>query len=147
MKKIAVSAVVFVLTGIAALAQKSSTFVHEGKAIRGYDPVAYFTESKPVKGYDSLTLNWNNAKWYFSSGKNLSLFKEDPEKYAPQFGGYCAYGLSEGHKSSTEPDTWTIDNGKLYLNYNLNVKKEWNKNRQARIEKANSNWPSLKDKE
>jgi hypothetical protein len=147
MKKIAVLAVAFVFAGMAAFAQKSSTFIYEGKAIRGYDPVAYFTESKPVKGYDSLTLKWNDANWYFSSGKNLSLFKANPGKYAPQYGGYCAYGLSGGHKAKTEPDAWTIDNGKLYLNYNLDVKKEWNKNRQERIEKADKNWPSLKDKE
>lgn len=146
MKKIAVLAVM-VFAGFAVFAQKPSTFIQDGKAIRGYDPVAYFTESKPVKGYDSLSLDWNNAKWYFSTSKNLAAFKAAPEKYAPQYGGYCAYGCSNGHKSPTEPDTWTIDNGKLYLNYNLDVKKEWNKNRKERIEKADKTWVTLKDKE
>lgn len=146
MKKVLVLALVVVFAGIAAPAQKPSTFIQSGKAIRGYDPVAYFTESKPVKGYDSLHLDWNNATWYFSSGKNLNLFKANPEKYAPQYGGYCAYGLSNGYKAATEPDAWTIESGKLYLNYNLDVRKEWDKNRKERIEKADKNWPSVKDK-
>lgn len=146
MKKIAVLAVITVFAGIAAMAQKPSTFIQSGKAIRGYDPVAYFTESKPVKGYDSLTLDWNNAKWYFSSAGNLALFKANPGKYAPQYGGYCAYGLSNGYKATTEANAWTIDNGKLYLNYNLDVRKEWDKNRKERIGKADKNWPGVKDK-
>ncbi len=139
-------AAAFILTGIIAFSQKPSTFIDSGKAIRGYDPVAYFTESKPVQGYDSLTLDWNNANWYFSSSKNLALFKSNPEKYAPQYGGYCAYGLSNGYKANTQPDAWTIENGKLYLNYNVKVREEWNKNRKERIEKADKNWPSIKDK-
>jgi hypothetical protein len=146
MKKIVVLAMVAVFAGLGALAQKPPTFIHSGKAIKGYDPVAYFTESKAVKGYDSLTLDWNNAKWYFSSGKNLDLFKANPEKYAPQYGGYCAYGLSNGYKAPTEPDAWTIVDGKLYLNYNLDVRKEWDKNRKERIEKADKNWPAVKEK-
>lgn len=74
------------------------------------------------------------------------MFRKTPEKYAPQYGGYCAFGLSNGYKAQTDPQAWTIDSGKLYLNYNLNVRQEWNKNRKERIEKADKNWPDVKDK-
>lgn len=146
MKKLLVAVVLVSMTGAAALAQKSPTFIQSGKAIKGYDPVAYFTDSKPIPGADSLSLAWNNATWYFASSKNLELFRKNPEKYAPQYGGYCAFGLSNGYKAQTDPQAFTIDNGKLYLNYNLNVRDEWNKNRKERIEKADKNWPDVKDK-
>ena len=146
MKNLLMMVVVVLMTGTAVLAQKSSTYIHSGKAIKGYDPVAYFTDSKPVMGYDSLSLAWSNATWHFASRKNLDLFRNNPEKYAPQYGGYCAYGLSNGYKAQTDPQAWTIENGKLYLNYNLQVRGEWNKNRKERIEKADKNWPDVKDK-
>jgi YHS domain-containing protein len=117
------------------------------KAIRGYDPVAYFTEGKPIEGKEKLVYNWNNASWYFSSAQNLNLFKANPGKYAPQYGGYCAYGLSNGYKASTVPEAWTIVNGKLYLNYSLKVRYTWEKNRTERIANADKNWPLIKDKE
>lgn len=146
MKKIMILLVVAALVNVSTYAQKSVTFIQGGKAIRGYDPVAYFTEHRPVKGDDKLVYKWNNADWYFSSQKNLDLFKAAPEKYAPQYGGYCAYGLSNGYKAPTDADAWTIENGKLYLNYNLDVRDEWNKEKKQRIEKADKNWPEVKDK-
>ncbi len=147
MKKIVVAISIAMLTGTSLFAQKSPVFVHSGKAIRGYDPVAYFTEGKPAKGDAKLIYNWNDANWYFSSQKHLDLFKANPEKYAPQYGGYCAYGLSNGYKAPTDADAWTIDNDKLYLNYNLQVRREWNKEREQRIKRADENWPSVRDKE
>ena len=146
MKKVMMLLIVSAFANGFLYAQKAPTFIKDGKAIRGYDPVAYFTEHKPVKGDDKLRYKWNNADWYFSSQKNLDLFKADPEKYAPQYGGYCAFGLSNGYKAPTDADAWTIDNGKLYLNYNLDVREEWNKERKQRIEKADKNWPEVKDK-
>jgi YHS domain-containing protein len=146
MKKIILALSMFLVTGISLFAQKSSTFIQSGKAIRGYDPVAYFTEHKPVKGNDKLVYNWNNANWYFSSQQNLDQFKANPEKYAPQYGGYCAYGLSNGYKASTDADAWTIENGKLYLNYNTEVRELWTKEKKERIEKADKLWPKVKDK-
>lgn len=136
-----------ILVAVTLQAQKSSVFISHDKAIRGYDAVAYFTESKPVKGSGDFVYTWNNADWYFSSQKNLDLFKANPVKYAPQYGGYCAYGLSRGYKASTVPEAWTIDNGKLYLNYSLSVRSDWDKNRQERIQKADTYWPQIKDKE
>ncbi|MEO6722963.1 MAG: YHS domain-containing (seleno)protein [Ferruginibacter sp.] len=141
--------IMFLIGGLVTcvhISAQSNIFIKDGKAINGYDAVAYFTESKPVQGKDELVYSWNNARWYFSSQQNLDSFKVVPEKYAPQYGGYCAYGLSEGHKAPTSPIAWTIVDGKLYLNYNSDVLKLWSKDRLERIEKADKNWPEIKDK-
>jgi hypothetical protein len=138
---------VLVLMALQSHAQISPVFAPGGKAIRGYDPVAFFSESKPVMGYDSLTFMWKDASWMFATKENRDLFVATPEKYTPQYGGYCAYGTSEGHKAPTQVETWSIANGKLYFNYNKNVQKEWNKNQPALIEKADKVWPEIKDKE
>ena len=127
--------------------QKSPVFEINGKAIRGYDVVAYYVKGEAVLGADNLNLKWNNSTWYFSTKANLELFKAAPEKYAPQYGGYCAYGTADGHKAPTQPDAWTIVNGKLYLNYNTKVKGLWIKDSEGYIKKADIKWPSLKDKE
>lgn len=132
---------------IEATAQQSTTFLKSGIAIQGYDPVAYFTEAKPVKGTKKFSFKWNNAPWLFSSQQNLDSFRLNPEKFAPQYGGYCAYGMSEGHKAPTEPGAWTIVDGKLYLNYNFKVKEMWIKDPGKRIDDANKNWPLVKDKQ
>ena len=128
-------------------AQKAEVFSKEGTAIRGYDAVAYFNEAKPVKGNDAFNFIWNDTKWIFSTQQNLDSFKSDPVKFAPQYGGYCAYGVSEDHKSPTDPLAWTISNGKLYLNYNLKVKELWNRDQQKRIEDADKNWLLLRNRE
>lgn len=127
-------------------AQTSNYFSLDGVAIRGYDPVAYFKENTPVEGSKQFSYSWEGTEWHFKNQENLNAFKSNPEKYAPQFGGYCAYGVSEDHKSPTEPAAFTIINDKLYLNYNQQVKKLWMKDTKARIEKAESNWVELKNK-
>src|SRR5437016_4674828 len=86
-----------------------------GIAIKGYDPVAYFTQSKPVKGSSAFTYQWMNATWWFASAEARDEFARIPEKYAPQYGGYCAYGVSQGHTAPIDPEAWTIVEGKLYL--------------------------------
>ena len=115
-----------------------------GIAVNGYDVVSYFADGKPVKGINQFAFNWNNATWYFSSKAHLDSFKTNPDKYAPQFGGYCAYGVSENHKASTSADAWTIVNDKLYLNYNTDVMAKWRQDISNRINITNKNWPSLK---
>ena len=132
---------------IAATAQKSEVFNTSDGAIRGYDPVAYFKENKPVKGSDKYSLTWKSATWHFVSQQNLDAFKANPDMYAPQYGGYCAYGLADGHKATTEPDAWLISNGKLYLNYNKDVQAKWKMKLAEYIQTANKNWPVIKDKE
>lgn len=122
-----------------------TVFQENGKAIRGYDVVAYFTDQKPVKGDPAYTYSWKGVDWQFSSAEHLERFTSNPEQYAPQYGGYCAYGLSEGHKSPTQPDAWTIRDNKLYLNYDLDVKELWSKDIPGRILRADSIWIVLKD--
>lgn len=98
-----------------------------GIAINGYDTVAYFTDGKPVKGNEAFAYEWNGGKWLFASQAHLDLFKSNPTKYAPQYGGYCAYGVSQGYLVSIEPDQFTVQDGKLYLNYDSSVQKKWTK--------------------
>lgn len=146
MKKVLLA--VLLLVGFSVVhAQKAAVFNKDGVAINGYDAVAYFTKSQPVKGDKKFALVWNNATWYFASQEDLNLFKASPEKYAPQYGGYCAYGLSENHKAPTKPEAWSIVNGKLYLNYNMDVKADWQKNTAERIKKADTYWPAIKNKD
>ena len=147
MKSILISmAAIFCIT-LAATAQKSAVFVTKGIAIKGYDPVAFFVESKAVKGSDTFAYKWQDATWLFSTKANLAAFKANPEQYAPQYGGYCAYGTADNHKAPTETDTWTIVKDKLYFNYNAAVKKEWLQQQEELIKKADKNWALLKDKE
>ena len=128
-------------------AQKSEVLINDGAAVHGYDVVAYFTDSKPMKGDKQFLYQWNNATWYFASKEHLDAFKTNPEKYAPQYGGYCAYGLCKNHKSDTDPNAWKIENGKLYLYYNKDVKMLWEKSAMDNIMMANENWQGMKDKE
>lgn len=131
---------------IAATAQ-TQYFNVDGTAIRGYDPVAYFTDNKPVEGSKQFSYSWQGTEWRFKSQANRDAFVANPEKYAPQFGGYCAYGVSEDHKSPTEPEAFTIVDDKLYLNYNTKVRTLWQKDIPGRIKTAETNWTHLKDKE
>ena len=138
--------ILLLMCSIHAISQTGEVFTKDGKAIEGYDPVAFFTESKPVMGADSLSYKWNDTKWLFSSAKNREAFKENPKKYAPQYGGYCAYGIAQGHKAPTKIDTWTIVDNKLYLNYNASVNQAWVKDQKKLIDKADKEWPEIKDK-
>jgi YHS domain-containing protein len=112
-------------------------------AIRGYDAVAYFTERKPIKGSKDYVVEWNGARWYFASAKNRDRFKAEPEKYAPQYGGYCAWAVTNGYTASTDPEAWRIVDGKLYLNYSLGVQEQWSEDIPGNIAKANKNWPGV----
>ena len=117
------------------------TALFSSDAIKGYDTVAYFTENAPVKGKSEFSTEYQQAIWLFSSQKNLDLFKSDPEKYAPQYGGYCAYAVSQGSTASIKPELFTIHDGKLYLNYNQSINRKWSQNKDAFIRDADQNWP------
>lgn len=126
--------------------EKKSTFggyMANGIAIRGYDTVAYFTVGKPQKGSDEFTTEWEGATWKFSSQEHLDLFNAEPEKYAPQYGGYCAYGVAQGNLVKIEPELWTITNGKLYLNYNKKFNNRWKKDISGYIKKADDKFEGL----
>lgn len=126
-----------------AIAQEE-IFSKSNVAIQGYDPVAYFKDSKPVKGKNEFSYVWKGATWNFSNSQNLHEFKLNPESFAPQYGGYCAYGVADGHKAPTSPDAWTIVDGKLYLNYDKSVKALWSKDQQGFIKMADKNWDTVK---
>jgi YHS domain-containing protein len=128
-----------------AWSQKSQVFVTAEGAIRGYDPVAFFKDQKPVQGARDIHYTWNGATWYFSSIENKKAFENDPEKYAPQYGGYCAFGTANGYKAPSQPETGCVVDGKLYFNYNKQVQKDWSNNRSELIQKADKNWPQVKD--
>ena len=116
---------------------------NSGTAIDGTDPISYFTEGRPVVGDADITHKWNGATWRFTSAENRDRFAASPEKYAPQYGGYCAWAVSQGYTASTDPDAWSIVDGKLYLNYSKSVQKNWEKDVPGHITSANKNWPKV----
>lgn len=122
------------------------TGIVKGVAVGGYDPVAYFEEGKPVKGSKDITLKHEGATWRFASAENRSTFEANPAKYAPQYGGYCAWAVSKGYTAKGDPQAWTIHDGKLYLNYDKNVRATWEKNIPGNVAKADANWPGVLDK-
>lgn len=116
-----------------------------GVAMEGYDPVAYFTAGRPIEGRKEFTVKWMEATWRFSSAENKALFEQDPAKYAPQYGGYCAWAVAQGHTAGIDPQAWKIVEGKLYLNYNLEIQKKWEADIPGNIKKADANWPGVLD--
>lgn len=118
----------------------------DGAALRGYDAVAYFAVDNAVKGDPKYEYVWNGAKWFFSSEENMKKFQASPEVYAPEFGGYCSYAVSEGYTADGDPEAWKIVDGKLYLNYNKQVKEKWEQDQDERIEKGKKNWQGFKEK-
>ncbi len=145
MKKIIGILLIAIISTTPTFAQQSEIFTVNGKAIRGYDVVAFFTASTPVKGEDQYAYIWKDATWLFSSIENRELFKNNPEKYTPQYGGYCAYGMSSGYKAPTVIETWKIVDQKLYFNYSLKVQEMWNKDIPGYILKADGNWQKVKN--
>ncbi len=117
-----------------------------GVTLHGYDAVAYFTDGKPMKGTGRYGYAWMGAKWLFSSTENRDRFVKSPEKYAPQYGGYCAYAVSQGITADIDPEAWKIVEDKLYLNLSPGVARIWERDIPGYIDKANKNWPTLKDK-
>lgn len=115
-------------------------------AIKGYDPVAYFTEAKPVQGSSQFSAQYLGATYFFSSAQHQSMFESDPNKYAPQYGGYCAYGVSKEYKFDIDPEAWAVVDGKLYLNLNEKVQNRWVTNKEELIVEANSIWTQIVDK-
>lgn len=144
----------FISSGLAAVSlvlMSSPTFAAEeiftgllpGVGIGGYDAVAYFKQDRAIVGDDAFSTMYKDASWRFSSQENLDLFLADPEMYAPQFGGYCAYAASKGALAKGDPEAWTIYQGKLYLNFDKSVRDIWKQDIPGNLEKANANFPNL----
>lgn len=119
------------------------TPIFSNLAVSGYDAVAYFEQGAAVKGSKEFSYEWQGAKWRFSSAKNLASFKEDPEAFAPQYGGYCAYAAAINKAVKADPKVWDIRDGKLYLNFNKKIQQDWRADIDDYIEQADKNWPAL----
>jgi hypothetical protein len=115
----------------------------EGIAIGGYDPVAYFTDGRPVLGSASFEHRWNGATWRFASAAARDRFAADPDAYAPRFGGYCAWAISQNYVAPGDPNVWRIVDGRLYFNFNERARELWEADRPAAIARGNANWPSV----
>jgi hypothetical protein len=115
----------------------------DGVAIKGYDPVAYFIDRRSVKGSRDFEYVWMGAKWRFSTAGHRDLFIKDPEKYAPKYGGYCAYAVSQRTTADIAPEAWNIVDGRLYLNLSKKIRDKWNKDISGYIKKADEKWPKI----
>jgi YHS domain-containing protein len=112
-------------------------------AVQGHDVVSYFDAGKPVKGLAEYTVVYQGAEFRFASAAHRDAFKADPAKYAPQYGGYCAWAVSQGYHAKGDARFWKIENGKLYLNYNAKVQSDWEKDRKGFIASADEQWPLI----
>ena len=117
-----------------------------GYVIRGYDPVAYFKEGRPVPGRPDLEVEYKGGKYLFTSTANRDAFKADPEKYLPQYGGYCAFGVAMGKKFDVDPASWRIVDTKLYFNLNPVILEKWSGDTKGYIQKSEKNWPQISEK-
>ncbi len=130
------------LTARQATAMTDPVF-SEGAAIRGADPVAYFTLGVGLIGDSDISADWNGATWHFVTEDHRAAFVADPEAYAPQYGGYCAFAMSRGYIAPTVPEAWTIHEGKLYLNFSLDVRSRWQNDIPGNIAAADDHWPEV----
>ncbi|NER81670.1 MAG: YHS domain-containing protein [Leptolyngbya sp. SIO1D8] len=121
----------------------AGVFVEDGIAIRGADPVAYFTEGSYVAGSVDYTYEWGDATWQFSSAENRDLFASNPGLYAPQYGGFCAWAVSQGYTAPVDPTAWEIVDGKLYLNFDARIQRRWQQDIPGHIASADQNWPGV----
>jgi hypothetical protein len=143
----------FLIVGIVALAAlpalAGATWNQSrwtGVAIDGADAVAYFTQARAVEGSSKFTHRWMGAKWRFASAANRDAFAADPEKYSPQYGGYCAWAVAQGTTAPIEREAWKIVGGKLYLNYSKSIQARWEKDVPGNIRKGDGNWPGIRAK-
>lgn len=114
-----------------------------GLALGGYDAVAYFSDSRPVRGKPELATRFRDAEWRFSSEANRAAFLANPTRFAPQYGGHCAWAAAGGYVAKGDPEAWKIVSGKLYLNYNKEVQAEWEKDIPGLVTKADAHWPKI----
>lgn len=130
---------------ISAFAKKAEIYTSffSSVAIEGYDTVAYFTQKKPVKGSSKYKTKYKGTTWHFFSSENLNKFKANPVKYAPQYGGYCAWAVAKNKTAKGDPLQWNISNNKLYLNYDKRIKNKWLANKLLFIEQADKNFPKV----
>ena len=132
--------------GLFSLQAYSSQHTTNMVGVNGYDLVSYHTEKRPLRGNGNYTATHDAVTYLFSSEENKDTFKKNPGKYIPAYGGWCAFGVAVGKKFSADPEVWEIVDGRLYLNLDQGIKKEWRKDIKGNIIKANSHWSDIKDK-
>lgn len=130
---------------VALAAAEAVNTTWRGVAIKGYDPVAYFTVGKPMAGKSQHEYKWKGATWRFMDAANRDRFVREPERYAPQFGGFCAWAVSQGYTAGIDPEAWRVVDGKLYLNYSAAVQRTWEEDVAGNIAKGEAQWPKLRD--
>ena len=136
-----VALVVIIMTSLPVLAKTNKTW--GGLAIKGFDAVAYFKEGKAVKGNKDISFDYDGAKWLFATVDHKELFIKEPSHYAPQYGGFCAFAVSQNSLADIDPAAWTVLNDKLYLNYNASISQKWNEKKDQYIKDADQHWPQL----
>lgn len=139
-------AVLAVFGALMSTAHAGEFFETDGVAIKGYDPVAYFTQHQAVQGVDAFTTTYHGSTFRFANAQDRDLFVKDPGRYAPQYHGYCTYGVSEGAKVASNPAAYRIVDGKLYLNYNQAVSQKFDQDVPGNLRKAAQNWPTVQSK-
>lgn len=137
------------LAALAALSfhVHAGDFTHSAPAVSGYDVVSYQTGKRPLRGNGHYVATHDGATYLFVSQANLDAFKADPERYAPAYGGYCAFGVSVGKKFIGDPEVWRLVDGKLYLNLDARIQADWLKDVPGGIAKAEANWPEIEDRD
>ena len=142
--------VVLVLAlSLATLAQQKKRLLNlneDGVAVQGYDVVAFFTDNKPVKGNVEFQSLFNGARYYFANADHKKLFDASPAKYEPQFGGFCAYAVSQGYTAKIDVDAFQIVDGRLILQYNKDIREKFNLDTPGNLKKAEKNWPEIVEK-
>ncbi len=140
--KLGSCALAFAGFGLAAAVTASAGDI----AIKGYDPVAYFKAGKAQQGTTTFAFDWHGMTWYFSSKENRDLFADSPEKYAPQYDGWCAWAMTESRLAVTDPEVWKIVDGKLYLNCSRAAYEKWSRDIPGNIRKADRIWHEMQDR-
>jgi hypothetical protein len=136
-------AAVLVSTVAWAMAKPAINTWRGDLALRGYDAVAYWSDGKPTAGSAAFEYRWKNAVWRFATAEHRDQFAKEPERYAPEFGGYCAYAVSRGYTADGDPSVWRIVDGRLYLNYSTEAKRLWEQDVPGNIMKGRQNWPGV----
>lgn len=139
-------ATILILGAVVATSAFALDYTHSTPGLGGYDPVAYFTEGKPVRGNGYHVTEYEGVTYAFAYEDHKEMFEANPRKYAPAYGGYCAYGVAVGKKFVADPEVWKIVHGTLYVNLDRKIQQKWEQDVPGNIRKANRNWTEIKDK-
>lgn len=143
MKTIGGLLLLFLMLAVPAYAADEVNKNSDGIAINGYDPVAYFIENEAIAGKPEHSHQWLGATWYFKNAQNMHLFSVRPSDYAPQYGGFCAYAMASGQRADIDPAAWSLQDNKLYLNYNQQVMNLWRQDTETHIQNADRHWKGI----